>query len=61
VIINLLMFVIPFFAFSLRCGYPADLESFWESLHGFLEEARIRGIPSPPFGGLGQSSYLETR
>jgi hypothetical protein len=57
------MIAIPFFVFasSLRCGCPADLESFGELFHGFSKEARIRGIPSLPFGGFGQSSYLETR
>ncbi len=29
------------------------LGSFGESFHGFSEEARTRGFPSPAFGGFG--------
>ncbi len=34
-------------------GSPPILGSFGESFHGFSEEARTRGFPSPPFGGFG--------
>ena len=32
---------------------PGDLGVLREVFHGFSEEARTRGFPSPPFGGFG--------
>jgi hypothetical protein len=32
---------------------PGDLWVLREVFHGFSEEARTRGFPSPPFGGFG--------
>jgi len=34
-------------------GSSAILGTFGESFHGFSEEARTRGFPSPSFGGFG--------
>ena len=32
---------------------PGDLGVLREVIHGFLEEAKTRGFPSPSFGGFG--------
>jgi len=39
---------------------PGDLGVLRGVIHGFSEEARTRGFPSPPFGGFGFSYDLKT-
>ncbi len=36
-----------------RLNQPGDLRVLRGVIHGFSEEARTRGFPSPPFGGFG--------
>ncbi len=37
----------------MQCRQPGDLGVLRGVIHGFSEEARTRGFPSPPFGGFG--------
>ena len=45
---------------SLTLRQPGDLGVLREVVHGFSEEARTRGIPSPFLGGFGFVGYVTT-
>ncbi len=50
-----LLITVHLFIASLQFSHwqLGDLGVLREVIHGFSEEARTRGFPSPPFGGFG--------